>query len=157
MKDLVKEVRKIMKNNNWLVLSTANEKGHPQSSVIMYESDGNNIYFTTGKNTLKSRNIRKNPNVSITIPFFKNLLHKFVPAPPAELHFKAKAEFLERESEEVQTMLARIIEYEEKVRVSSDSVYIKITPGKKVATYGVGIKLLEMRFPEKARNLIVME
>ncbi len=157
MKDLVKEARKIMKKNMWLVLSTSNENGNPQSSVIVYESDGHNIYFTTGKNTLKARNMRKNNNVSITIPFRMNLLHKLIPAPPAELHFKAKAQFLERDSEEVQTMLARILKYEEKSGVKSETVYLKITPEKKIATYGVGIKLLHLRFPEKARNVVTFD
>ncbi len=154
MKDLVREVRKIMKNNMWLVLSTANEKGNPQSSVIVYESDGNSFYFVTGKNTLKAKNMRKNNNVSVTIPFRINLLHKLIPAPPAELHFKAKAQFLERESEEVQTMLARILKYEEKSGVKTETVYVKLTPGKKIATHGVGIKLWQLRFPEKARNVV---
>lgn len=101
--------------------------------------------------------MRKNNNVSITIPFRMNLLHKLIPAPPAELHFKAKAQFLERDSEEVQTMLARILKYEEKSGVKSETVYLKITPGKKIATYGVGIKLLQLRFPEKARNVVTFD
>lgn len=154
MKDLVQEVKEIMKKNMWLVLSTANEKCNPQSSVIMYESDGNAIYFTTGKNTLKARNIRKNNNVSVTIPFRKNLLHKLIPAPPGELHFQAKAQFLERESKEVQTMLQRVLKFEEKSGIKADTVYLKLTPKKRIATYGVGIKLMQLRFPEKARNII---
>ena len=157
MKDLVKEVRKIMKKNMWLVLSTANEKGNPQSSVIVYASDGNALYFTTGKNTLKARNMRKNNNVSVTIPFRMNLLHKLIPAPPAELHFKAKAQFLDRESEEVQTILARILKYEEKAGIKAETVYIKLTPSSKIATHGVGIKLLQLRFPEKARNRVSLD
>ncbi len=77
MKDLKQEVKKIMKKNSWCVLSTANSKGNPQSSVIMYQSDGNAIYFTSGEPALKARNMRKNDNVSITIsfdlfPFFLN-------------------------------------------------------------------------------------
>ena len=157
MKDLVKEVRKIMKKNMWLVLSTANEKGNPQSSVIVYSSDGNALYFTTGINTLKAKNMQKNPNVSVTIPFRMNLLHKLIPAPPGELHFKAKAEFLEREDEEVQTMLARIIKYEEKVEIPQETVYVKLVPTSKIATYGVGIKLINLRFPEKARNIVELK
>jgi hypothetical protein len=140
-----------------MVLSTVNKKGNPQSSVVVYESDGYALYFTTGKNTLKGKNMRNNNNVSVTIPFMKNLLHKFIPAPPAELHFKAKVEILEREDEEIQTNLAKVLKYEEKAGISAETIYIKLTPSKKIATYGVGIKLLEMRFPEKARNLIIME
>lgn len=35
-----------------------------------------------------------------------------------------------------------------------ESIYLKVTPGKKIATFGVGIKLLQMRKPEKARNIV---
>ena len=129
----------------WLVLATVNEKGIPQSSVIVYKSDGNALYFTTGINTIKARNIRKNPNVSVTIPFRMNLLHKLVPAPPGELHFKAEAEFLEREDEVVQTMLARIIKYEEKVEIPQETVYVKLVPTSKIATYGVGCERFKWR------------
>ncbi len=154
MKDLKREVKEIMKKNTWCVLSTANSKGNPQSSVIMYQSDGNAIYFTTGVPTLKARNMRNNNNVSITIPFWKGIFHKFIPAPPAELHFKGKVEFLDRDHPEIQTNLKRILDYESKSGITAETVYIKVTPGKKIATFGVGIRLLEMRTPANARNMV---
>ncbi|MHA1347760.1 MAG: pyridoxamine 5'-phosphate oxidase family protein [Candidatus Heimdallarchaeaceae archaeon] len=154
MKDLKQKVKEIIKKNSWCVLSTANSKGNPQSSVIMYQSDGNAIYFTSGEPTLKARNMRKNNNVSITIPFWKNTFHKFIPAPPAELHFRGKVEFLDRNHEEIQTNLKRFLDFEEKTKMTSEYIYLKVTPGKKIATFGVGIKLLQMRKPEKARNIV---
>ncbi|MHA1304338.1 MAG: pyridoxamine 5'-phosphate oxidase family protein [Candidatus Heimdallarchaeaceae archaeon] len=154
MEKLENEVRKIIRKNNWLVLSTVNEKGIPQSSVVMYQSDGQSIFFMTSIDTLKAKNIRNNSHVSVTIPFFKSFLHKFVPAPPAELHFKAKAEIVPKDNEEAQRILAKMIKFAEKSKTKTESIWIKITPSKKVATYGVGIKLLDMRFPEKARNLV---
>ena len=93
MKDLKQEVKKIMKKNTWCVLSTTNSKGDPQSSVVMYQSDGNAIYFTSGEPTLKARNMRKNNNVSITIPFWKNTLHKFIPAPLQNCILEEKLSF----------------------------------------------------------------
>ena len=154
MKDLKQEVKKIMKKNIWCVLSTTNIKGNPQSSVVMYQSDGKAIYFTTGETALKARNMRRNNNVSITIPFWMNTFHKLIPAPPAELHFRGTVEFLNREHEEIQKNLARVLKFEEKAGLSVKTVYAKVTPGKKIATFGVGIKLLELRKPEKSRNLI---
>ena len=154
MKDLKQEVKKIMKKNIWCVLSTANSKGNPQSSVIMYQSDGNAIYFTTGVPTLKARNMRNNSNVSITIPFRKNFMHKFIPAPPAELHFRGTVEFLPRDHPEVQTNLKKILDYESKSGIEAETIYIKVTPGKKIATFGVGIPLIKMRTPGKARNMV---
>lgn len=154
MKELKEEVKEIIEKNFWCVLSTANSKGNPQSSVIMYESDGNALYFTTGKPTLKARNMGNNENVSITIPFWKNTFHKFIPAPPAELHFKGKVEFLERNHPEVQENMKRILKFEQQAGVSVDTLYVKITPVKKIATFGVGIRLLQMRKPNKARNMV---
>ena len=64
MKDLVEEVKKILEDNFWLVLATADEKNQPQSSVVVYQSDGDVLYVQTGIETLKARNIKRNNKVS---------------------------------------------------------------------------------------------
>ena len=154
MKNLEQEVRMILKEKNWLVLSTVDEKNQPHSSVIMYQSDGNILYFETGLNTLKSKNIQKNNKVSITIPFRKGFLHKVIPSPPAELHFKATIESVPKDNEEARKILAKFLKYSEKAGAEDDSVWFKITPSNLIATYGVGVSLSSMRNPEKARNLV---
>ncbi|MFX0138522.1 MAG: pyridoxamine 5'-phosphate oxidase family protein [Candidatus Hodarchaeota archaeon] len=157
MKDLIKEVRKIIKENMWLVLSTVDDEGQPHSSVVMYQSDGYDIYFETGENALKTRSIRDNNRISVTIPFRKNFLHKIIPAPPAELHFKAKAEFISKDDEKARKIMERVIKYEEKAGIEDGTVWIKIIPSNIISTFGVGVKLLDMRKPEKARNLIKLD
>ncbi|MFW9825341.1 MAG: pyridoxamine 5'-phosphate oxidase family protein [Candidatus Thorarchaeota archaeon] len=154
MKDLVKDVRKIIKKNMWLVIGTVGKEQQPHSSVVMYQSDGYDIYFETGENTLKARDIRDNNKISVTIPFRKNFFHKIIPAPPAELHFKAIAEFVSKDDEKARKVMEKVIKFEEKAGVSEESVWIKIAPSNIISTYGVGIKLLDMRKPEKARNLV---
>ncbi|MFX1329096.1 MAG: pyridoxamine 5'-phosphate oxidase family protein [Promethearchaeota archaeon] len=154
MKDLVKEVRKIIKKNMWLVLGTVDNEQQPHSSVVMYQSDGYDIYFETGENTLKARNIRVNNKISVTIPFRKSFLHKIIPAPPAELHFKAVAEFISKDNEKARKIMEKVIKYEEKAGIEDGSVWIKIVPSNIISTFGVGVKLLDMRKPEKARNLV---
>ncbi|MHA1116193.1 MAG: pyridoxamine 5'-phosphate oxidase family protein [Candidatus Heimdallarchaeaceae archaeon] len=154
MKDLQNEIRKVMKKNDWLVISTVGKNNLPQSSVVMYKSDGKEIYFVAGKNALKTRNIRHNENVSITIPFYKSLFHKLIPAPPAEIHFKAKAQIISKQDKKAREVLWDIIKFEDKSETTEETVWIKVTPKSKIATYGVGIKLLEMRKPEKARNIV---
>lgn len=47
-----------------------------------------------------------------------------------------------------------MIQKKEKMIDTSESIYLKVTPEKKIATFGVGIKLLQIRKPEKARNII---
>ena len=154
MKDLEQEVRKILRKKMWLVLSTVDGDNQSHSSVVVYQSDGNVLYVSTGKNTLKVKNIQSNSKVSITIPFRKNFLHKIVPAPPAELHFTGKAELVPRDDEEARKIFAKFLKYEQDAELSDDSIWIKITPSNIISTYGVGVKLFAMRKPEKARNLV---
>ncbi len=156
MKDIVEEVRNIIKKNMWLVLSTIDEQSQPHSSVVVYMTDGYDIYFVTGIDTLKARNIRNNDKVAITIPFRKNFFHKLIPAPPAELHFKGIAEFISKDDEKARKIMQKIIKYEQKAGIQQESIWIKITPSNLIATFGVGIKLRDLRKPEKARNLINM-
>jgi nitroimidazol reductase NimA-like FMN-containing flavoprotein (pyridoxamine 5'-phosphate oxidase superfamily) len=153
MKDLENEVRKILRKKNWLVLGTSNNNV-PHSSVVLYQSDGYVIYCMTGKDTLKARNIRINSKVSVTLPFRKNFLHKIIPAPPAELHFTAEAEIKSIENEEARTIFSKYLKYQENIENQEENIWIKITPSKRISTYGVGIPLLKMRNPEKARNLV---
>ena len=54
MKDLKAEVIKIIKSNMWMIISTVDEKNHPHSSVVVYQSDGEVLIFQTGMNTIKA-------------------------------------------------------------------------------------------------------
>ncbi len=157
MIDLEKEVRKIFRKKNWLVLGTVDDKNVPHSSVVVYQSDGHVIYCMTGKNTLKARNIRVNSKVSVTLPFRKNFLHKIVPAPPAELHFTAEAEIKPFDDEEARNIFSKYLKYQENIDNQEENIWIKITPSSKIVTYGVGIPLFKMRKPEKARNLVELK
>lgn len=157
MKDLKEEVKKILKSNMWLVISTVDEKNRPHSSVVVYQSDGDILICQTGIDTVKARSIKKNSNISVTIPFRKNFLHKLVPAPPAELHFTATAEILPYDNEEAKKIFARFLKHSESVEKPQETIWIKVKPSKLISTYGVGIKLLDMRKPNKARNLVNLD
>jgi nitroimidazol reductase NimA-like FMN-containing flavoprotein (pyridoxamine 5'-phosphate oxidase superfamily) len=154
MKDLEQEVRKILRKNMWCVLSTVGDKDQPHSSVIAYQSDGYALYFMTGPDALKTRDINKNEKVAITIPFRKGFFHKLIPAPPAELHFQARAVSVSKDDETARQILARFIKISEKADVEEDSVWYKLIPSNIISTFGVGIRLLSMRNPEKARNMV---
>jgi pyridoxine/pyridoxamine 5'-phosphate oxidase len=111
MKDLVKEVRQTIKKQNWLVLSSVSSNGIPYSSVLVYQSNGNIIVCQTGKDTLKASNIRDNHHVSVTIPIRKNLLHKLIPAPPAEIHFTTEAEIVPKKDEEARDIFSKYLKH----------------------------------------------
>ncbi|MHA1671301.1 MAG: pyridoxamine 5'-phosphate oxidase family protein [Promethearchaeota archaeon] len=157
MKDLKEEVKKVLKSNMWLVISTIDEKNQPHSSVVVYQSDGDIIIFQTGINTIKAKSIRKSNKVSITIPFRKNFLHKLIPAPPAELHFTAKAELVPYDNEEAKKIFAKFLKHSESIEKPQGTIWVKIIPSNLISTYGVGVKLFSMRKPNKARNLVNLD
>ena len=154
MKDLKAEVIKVIKSNMWMVISTVDEKNHPHSSVVVYQSDGEILIFQTGTHTLKAKSIQHNNIVSVTIPFRKNFLHKLIPAPPAELHFSGNAELLPYDDIQARKIFSRFLKYSEDVGYPQDSIWVKIIPSNIISTYGVGVKLLDMRNPDKAMNLV---
>jgi PPOX class probable F420-dependent enzyme len=49
------------------VLATVDSAGRPEGSPIWYEAAGGKVYIHVGTDSKKARNIRKNPNVSLTI------------------------------------------------------------------------------------------
>ena len=154
MSELESEYRKQLKKNFWLVLSTTNDKLQPQSSLVVYQSDGKDIFIQTGKITVKAKNIMKNNKVSVTIPIRKNLMHKFLPAPPAEIHFKGTAEILPFENEYARKVFKKYLTHELPDEIKSESIWIKVTPSKRINTYRIGVKLWNMRDPTKARKVI---
>lgn len=62
------KVHDFLKHHPMGVLSTADADGHPWGSAIYYVADDEfNFYFVTRVETLKYRNIEKNPHVALTI------------------------------------------------------------------------------------------
>jgi PPOX class probable F420-dependent enzyme len=49
------------------VLATANANGRPQSSVIFVRRDGDGVLFSTIRGRLKTRNMTRDPRVSLLV------------------------------------------------------------------------------------------
>jgi len=61
------DVLKFLKKHFIMEIATIS-KNKPQASVVLYYIDDNfNIYFETHKETYKSKNLLKNPSISLTI------------------------------------------------------------------------------------------
>jgi general stress protein 26 len=57
----------LLKNHNLSTIATIREDGYPQANTVTYASDGFIIYFLTGPNTQKVKNIKRSNKVSLTI------------------------------------------------------------------------------------------
>lgn len=62
---LTDEARRLFQAPVFAVLSTVSESGAPQSSVIWVRHDGDDLLFSTIRGRLKTRNMERNPHVSL--------------------------------------------------------------------------------------------
>ena len=153
--ELKQELRDIIKRNRWLTLSTTSPKGTPQSSLVVYASDGHQLVILTGKKTQKVKNLARSPVASITIPFYKNLLHRLITvAPPASIVFKAEVEIIDFSDEAVSDFYQRTLGFKLPEVVMEDSVWLRLMLGGSVTCHGVGVRLFDLRDPEKAHKII---
>ena len=49
------------------ILATVRADGRPHAAPVWFDLDGDTLVFTTGENTVKGRNIRRDPRVTICI------------------------------------------------------------------------------------------
>jgi general stress protein 26 len=124
---LEQELRDIIKRNRWLILTTSSPKGTPQSSLVVYASDGNQIIVLTGKKTQKVKNLVRNPVASITIPFYMNFLHRMITfAPPASISIKVDVEIIDFSDETVSSFYQRVLKFKLPEFVEEDSVWLRL-------------------------------
>jgi general stress protein 26 len=57
----------LMRNHNILTLATLRDDGYPQAITVTYVNNGLKIYFATGADSQKVKNIQYSDKVSLTI------------------------------------------------------------------------------------------
>ena len=65
--ELNEPARDLLDGPHTAVLATTNADGRPQSSVIFVKRDGDTVVFSTIKGRLKTRNITRDPRVSLLV------------------------------------------------------------------------------------------
>jgi PPOX class probable F420-dependent enzyme len=59
--------REVIDGPHVAILATSNRDGRPQSSVIFVKCDGDTVVFSTIKGRLKTRNMTRDPRVSLRV------------------------------------------------------------------------------------------
>jgi general stress protein 26 len=120
---------------------------------VLYVALEGVFYVSTLRTSVKARNVRENPRVAVCIP-----VRRFPFIPPFHVSFQGRAELHERDE-------ARIVALLDEGRLRAitshgelddpDSCFLTITPGPRVATYGLGVPLRElMRDPIHASRSV---
>jgi PPOX class probable F420-dependent enzyme len=63
--ELTETTRRLLDANTFAILSTINPDGSPQSSVIWIKREGDDVVFSTIRGRRKTRNMERDPRVSI--------------------------------------------------------------------------------------------
>jgi len=135
------------------VLGMVTAKGEARTVGVVYAVRDHKLYITTGKDTWKARHILQNPHVSMTVTIPKRIpFLPWIKIPAATITFSGVAAVLEPEhvGKEVLNSLFRGLEMDSEMRATM--CVIEVQPAGNFITYGVGIPLMTMRDPEKARG-----
>jgi hypothetical protein len=144
-----------IKKELFAVLGMVTAKGEARTVGIVYVAHNNKIYIATGTDTWKARHIRQNAHVSITVPISKRIpFMPWIKIPAATITFSGLGTVLDVKSvgEDIIQALFRGLEADSDLRETM--CVIEIEPIDDFITYGVGIPLMTMRDPEKARNRV---
>ncbi len=120
---------------------------------IVYAVRDRKFYIGTGKETWKARHISANPHVSMTIPIARRIpIMPWIKIPQATITFSGLARIIPA-TEAPRALLEAVFRHmAENQEMVANSCLIEVTPHGEFVTYGIGIPLMQMRFPERARG-----
>lgn len=135
------------------VIGMVTAKNEARTVGMIYVVRDRKLYIGTDKDAWKTRHIAGNPHVSITIPIAKRIFFMpWIKIPAATITFSGTARILEAAETPPELLQAIFRGLANDEEMMADSCLIEVTPEKKFITYGVGIPLIQMRDPEKARG-----
>ena len=146
-------VWKHLQQELFAVLGMVTDKGEARTVGVVYTVHNQKLYIVSDKDTWKVRHISHNPCVSITVPIAKHIPVLFwLKIPSATITFAGQAHVQGAEcvSQEVLRSLLRGMDMTAE-KLGALCV-IEVEPVGDFITYGVGVSLMTMRQPDKARG-----
>lgn len=146
------QVWAVIEKELFAVLAMVTAKGEARTAGIVYIVRDRKLYITTGADTWKARHIAANPHVSLTIPIAKRIpIMPWVKIPQATITFSGTAR-VSPVSEASPELVEALFRGAGTPELIAGSCIIEVTPEKEFVTYGIGISLSDMRYPEKSRG-----
>jgi len=135
------------------VIGMVTAKNEARTIGVVYIVHDHKIYILTGENTWKARHIRNNENVSITVPIAKRIpIMPWIKIPAATITFSGLAKVHPAKEVSKAILHALMRGQEEEVEKLGGMCVIEVQPVGDFITYGVGVPMMSMRTPEKARG-----
>ncbi len=132
-------VLEAVQKRSFATLSTVSSAGRPHVAGVLYEAVGTSLWVNTLRTSRKARNVAHEGRVAVAIP-----IRRLPIGPPATVQFQAKAELVELDAPEVRALLERghlaSITGHGELDLEG-GCFIRITPGRRWVTYGLGLSL----------------
>jgi hypothetical protein len=142
-----------IERRSFAVLSYVNPRGQARSSGIVYVPIDRVLYVRIAKTSWKAKHIGRNPHVALNVTIPKRVpFMPWIQIPDATIAFSGTARVISINDVEPnlrQRILGRMIDQH---GTKEENCLLEIRPTGHFATYGVGVPLLDMRDPEKARG-----
>jgi uncharacterized pyridoxamine 5'-phosphate oxidase family protein len=137
------------------VIGMVNAKNEARTAGVVYAVHEGKLYLTTGKESWKARHIAQNPHVSVTVPIDKRIpFLPWIKIPAATITFCGLAKMLEANEVGPDVLRSLFRGLEDDQELMAAACIIEVKPVKDFITYGVGVSLMTMRNPEKARGRV---
>jgi len=143
-------VWKELERSSFAVLSYVTPGGKPRSSGVLCAATDHRLYVVAAPDSWKARHIATGDEVAVTVPIRRgSVLSLIAPIPPATVSLQAAATVhpagsVDRKS--VPKKLAKLLP-----KNASTGCLIELAPTGRFTTYGIGVSLLAMATPAKAR------
>lgn len=142
-------VRKAIAKQSFLTLATSSAANRPHVAGLLYAEADGALYMSTHGESVKARNVRENNRVAVTIP-----IRKYPFGPPLSVQFQGTAELLQPDDPHLMDLVnagkLKAITSHGELDLPG-GVFIRVTPNRRVLSYGLGVPLLQfMREPLNA-------
>jgi hypothetical protein len=148
-------VRDAIVQNSFCVLATSSAANRPHAVGVLYVAVDGVLYISTLESSVKARNIRENPRIAVCIT-----VQQHAGLPPFCVQFQGTAEVCTLQDPRITGLLAagRLEAITGHGALEAPgSCFLRVAPGRRIATYGIGVPLDElMRDPINASRSVML-
>ena len=150
------KVLRAIRKRSFATLATTSTAQRPHVAGVLYKAIGTTLYINTLRSSRKARNIASNPHAAMTIP-----VRRLPVGPASTVHFQGIAEILDLDHPDIVALLAdgRLKSLSSHGELDEPgSCFLRITPGSRILTHGLGMSLVELiRDPVHAGGIVAVE
>jgi hypothetical protein len=140
--DLGPLVRRAVARRRYAVVATSSADGRPHSAGVLYQLVGDELWFSTKRDSRKANNIAATSRIGVTIP-----VRRLPVGPPSAVQIQARAELVGRDDPELRRLAAagKVGAITGHGELELDSgCFVRVRLPRRVPVYGLGMSLLDL-------------